>query len=179
MKLSESPMEIDHFIGNLNAPVIIVEYGDYNCPHTLKVNDWVKILLKEFNSQFTFIYRHYPLFDIHPNSILAALASETAAKWNLFWQMHNWLIKNSGKISLSNITNIAKKFNINQKDFLEELESDETLYRVYQDYQSGKASGVTSTPAIFINGIKFEGVLSFENLRRCIIKALSRNQYLN
>lgn len=165
--LSSKPDLHDHISGSLDAPVVLVEYGDYECPHSMKAFSWVNKLKAEFGSELCYIYRHFPLGQIHPHSELAAAASEAAGLKNKFWEMHELLFTRQEMLSIKLIKRMAGILNLNE---------DELLYNMGQvelDITSGEDSGVTSTPAFFFNGMRLEGPVSYMILRENIIKSLA------
>lgn len=171
--LKYDPDNKDHKAGQLDAPVILLEYGDYECPHSAKASLWIEQLLKEFRGNICYIYRHFPLVDIHPHSALGALSAEAAALKGKFWEMHQILFDNYFQLSTDTILAIAEKLKLNQEEFLHALDSDDLADRVSRDLLSGEESGVTSPPAFFLNGIRMEGPISLEILRSNIINLLN------
>jgi protein-disulfide isomerase len=172
-QLKERPSFSDHFLGHLNAPVVLVEYGDYECPHSLKAHQWIKVLRCEFQKELCFIYRHYPLTQIHGHAMIAALAAESAAESNFFWDMHDELFKRYQIFSKKNIMGMAKKIGINESSFYRSMNETKLRERIQKDLMNGKESGISSTPAFFLNGLKLEGPISLEILRKNILNLLS------
>jgi protein-disulfide isomerase len=150
-----------------------VEYGDYECPHTRKVAAWIRTLRKELTHHFCYIFRHLPLGNIHHHSTFAALASEVAAQRGLFWEFHEKLITHPTLPTTAVILSLAAQLGIPEDELLKELDDQATVVRVAQDALSGDDSGVTSTPAFFLNSTRLEGPLSFEILKDNMLHVLA------
>lgn len=174
MTILQSPPSFhDHRKGDLSAPLILVEYGDYECPHSTKASQWIPHLLNDFGNNLCYIYRHFPLAHIHPHSALAALAAEAADIEGKFWKMHEALFRNHLMISTDVIMSIAEELKINEDTFIQSLDREDLVDRICEDIISGEESGVSSTPAFFINGIRLEGPISYEILRDNMINSIS------
>jgi protein-disulfide isomerase len=163
----------DHRIGLLEAPIVVIEYGDYECPLSAKANHWMNEILKEFKSDICYVFRHFPFTDIHPHSALAAIAAEAAAKEHRFWEMHNLLMENYKILSGKKIVEMSREINLEMEDFLLSLESDDLMDNVCKDIVSGEESGVHSTPSFFVNNILLEGPTNYHSLREEIVQNLN------
>ena len=102
----------DHIRGSINAPITIVEYGDYECPYTGMAYPIIKELMKQFGEQIYFVFRNFPLNDIHPHAQHAAEAAETAAAQDKFWQMHDYLFEHQKSFGRCSLNGICKKSRI-------------------------------------------------------------------
>ncbi len=164
LTLKNPPSKTDHHKGPLDASIIIVEYGDYQSPFCAAT---APVLEKIFQSYIDvcLIYRHFPLTATHPNSGVAAMAAEAADRQGKFWEMHQALFDNQKDLSTENILAVAKQLGLDLRVFLNDLEDEDLLERVRRDFNNGINNGVTATPTIFVNGIRFEGLPSFEELR--------------
>lgn len=162
----------DHLIGNLNSQVVLVEYGDFECSHSTKAYNWIEKIMKEYRGDLCYVFRHFPLMDIHPHSAMAAMATEVAHLEGKFWEMHKLLFTHNRSLSSEDIIKMAGHLNIHEEKFLDGLDREELMDKVCQDIITGEEGGVTSTPAFFINNIKMEGPISFELLKQNISKAL-------
>jgi protein-disulfide isomerase len=171
--LTIPPSENDHKKGDLSASVTIVEYGDYECPHSKKAFRWIEVLLKEFGNNLCYVYRHFPLMDIHPHSTIAVMSAETAAMEGKFWEMHELLLSHRGILSLDEIISMTERLQIQPSALMRGLKDEKRMEKIYQNLISGENSGVISTPAFFINGKKMEGPISLEILRQNVINILS------
>lgn len=172
-KLTTLPSEDDHVIGNLTAPVVLVEYGDFACPHSYKAHGWIKLLLNEFKDDLCYVFRHFPLSVIHPHAAFASLAAEAAGLKGQYWEMHEKLMSNHFEYSTEMILSLASELGFEEDEMLSMMEDNELLERISEDVVSGEECGITSTPAFFINGTFMEGPISYEILRGNIIKAMA------
>jgi protein-disulfide isomerase len=171
--LNKTINENDHYQGNLNAPVGLVEYGDFECPYSGVAARVIDQLLAEYDSNLCFAFRHFPLAGIHPEAEFAALSSEAAAEQNHFWEMHKLLFENQEHLSKNLIELLARKLRLDMDKFLHDMQRNELLEKVRSQHQSGKESGVEATPVIYINGQKYEGSSTYWPLREAIELELS------
>lgn len=167
--------EKDNQQGNKNAPVTLVEYGDYQCPHCGKAYPVVKQLQEEFGDKLNFVFRNFALTKIHPYAFIAAVSAEAAAKQNAYWDMHDWLFENQNKITPHNILDFAGKISLDMDQFKQDQENETLKQKVESDFIGGMRSGVNATPGFFINGEKLEGPAVYITLRNAINKALEAN----
>lgn len=149
----------DRTQGSLSAPVVLVEYGDFECPDCGQAYLVVKKLKEDLGDKLTVVFRHMPLnkiYPIHPNATLAAHAAEAAQAQGKFWEMHDALFENQDNLSEENILRLAREVGLDADQFEYDFESAEVMEKVDTDFASGQANGVTATPAFFINGEKVE-----------------------
>jgi len=158
----------DHTLGDERPPVILVEYGDYECPHCGRAHPVVKALRKHFGRQLRFVYRHFPLTQIHPMAEPAAEAAEFVGANGRFWEMHNAIFENQPRLSLPLLAELAQALGLPSEDLLSALESREFLSAIKADFLGGVRSGVNGTPTFFINGYRYEGLNEFEDLAEAI-----------
>lgn len=156
--------QADHRIGSLNAPVILVHYGCYECIRCARVESWMKDLLKEFKGDLCYVYRHYPMTDIHPHAALASMAAEAAATAGKFWEMHNLLFENSRFLSGESIIHLADKLGIDVDSFVMDLDRTDLMDAVCRDIVGGEDNGVSDAPTIFLNNQLIEEKLDFRML---------------
>lgn len=168
---------LDHKIGSLDAPVILVEYADYECAHSARANSLVQQLITEFKDDICYVYRHFPITDLHPHAALAAMAAEAADQQSRFWDMHDLIYKNIYNLSAESITVLAEALELDIQRFLVDLERDDLIDRVRKDIDSGEESGVTSTPTFFLNGIIFEEEATYPALKEGILEL--KKEYQN
>jgi protein-disulfide isomerase len=157
--------ERDHIQGSLDAPIALVEYGDYQCPDTKAAHPIVKLLQQHFGEGLCFAYRHFPLFEIHPLAMGAAEAAEAAEAQRRFWQMHDLLFQNSPDLEMLDLAAMAGSIELNLDRFGIDLATHHFLPRVRHDSESGHRSGVRGTPAFFINGLRYDGRYDLASLR--------------
>jgi protein-disulfide isomerase len=162
----------DHYIGDLQAPISIVQYGDYECWISAKSSHWMDEILSEFRGKVVFAYRHFPLTYVHPNAALAAVAAEAAAKENKFWEMHHLLFDNFRKLSGKTIFDLATEIGIAPEKFSHDVESNNLMDIVIKDIMDGEDSGVESCPAFFMNGTKLSGIVNYDTIKTDILHRL-------
>ena len=156
-KLKPAVNSNDHVQGNQNAIIELVEYGDYQCPHCGHAYPIIKNMQKELGNKIKFIFRNFPLSEIHPNAMNAAVAAEVASAQNKFWEMHDIIFENQDFLSDVNLVKYAAKLGLNIEQFKADFEKPKYLKKVEADFESGIRSGVNGTPSFFINGEKFDG----------------------
>jgi len=142
----------DHLLGSAHAPVQVVEYGDFECPHCRQAVSAVKLLLKHFEGKASFVFRHYPLEGVHPHAELAAEASESAGEQGKFWEMHDLLFENQAHLKASHLRSYAERLNLDMARFDAELRDHVYLQRVREHIRTGNESGIRSTPGFFVGG---------------------------
>lgn len=168
MLLKVRPNEKDHILGNIHAPVSIVQYGDYECSICARNDIWIKRLVKEFDGSICYVFRNFPLTYIHPHSAVAAVAAEAASKHNKFWEMHELLMKNYNHLGVENILTFAERLGLDRETFFHELESSEIMDDIINEIMNGQESGVETSPAYFVNGTKLFGIVNYDTLRNDI-----------
>jgi protein-disulfide isomerase len=154
----------DHIQGNEHAPITLVEYGDYQCPHCGHAYPIVKRVQKHFGKQLRFVFRNFPLKEIHPNAENAAEAAEFAAAHERFWEMHDAIFENQADLSMPLLLELAKTLRLSVPDLRNALTARQYASRVRDDFLGGVRSGVNGTPTFFINGDRHEGPFEFEDL---------------
>jgi len=155
----------DHIKGLATAPLELVEYGDFECPHCGRAAVVVNQLTTELGDRLRFAYRHFPLAKMHPHARKAAMASEAAAAQGKFWEMHDLLFANAGKLELADLLSYAATLELDVQRFETELLIDTHAPRVQEDVASGVRSGVNGTPTFFINGVRHNGGYTIESLK--------------
>jgi protein-disulfide isomerase len=161
----------DHIQGDLNAPLVLVEYGDYECPHCGHAYFIVKRLQKHFGNKLAFVFRNFPLNEIHPEAEIAAESAEFAATKDRFWEMHDAIFENQAELSAETLVQFARQLELPTGE-LEAAWSNQTYRnRVRADFDGGVRSGVNGTPTFFINGRRHEGRFELEDLIEAIAAA--------
>ncbi len=176
--LANAITAIDWVNGGSSAKVELVEYSDFQCPACGYYYPWVKQLQQKFGDQIKFAYRYFPLSSLHKNAQISAQAAEAAGQQGKFWEMHDKLFDNQAVWSDSdNAANIfsgyAKDLGLNITKFSADLNSDKTIARVGDDYQSGVAIGINHTPTFFLNGTEIQNPNSYANFEELISKAIA------
>lgn len=143
---------VDHMLGPDHAPVTLVEYGDFECPNCKQAAPAVKLLLERFKERVRFVYRHFPLEDVHPHALLAAEAAECAGAQGKFWQMHDVLFANQEHLKPKQLHGYAEQLGLDMALYSAEMDDHVYLQRVREHIDSGLKSGVRGTPGFFVNG---------------------------
>lgn len=156
-QLTPPVSERDHASGPEDAPVTLVEYGDYECPYCGMAYLVVKSAQRELGEQLRFVFRNFPLAEAHPHARLAAEAAEAAAAQGKFWQMHDGLFEHQDALEAEDIIGYAKSLGLDMAQFARDLKDPKITKRVRDDFRSGVRSGVNGTPTFFINGNRYEG----------------------
>lgn len=172
--LKTLPTEYDNHRGPLSATIVIVEYADFQCPFSAATSPILDKVFQTYDD-VCIVFRNFPVLKTHPNAGVAAVASEAAAKQKKFWEMHHALFENQRDLSTENIFTLAKNLDLDMRDFLNDLEDEHLMEKVRNDYNHGVNDGVSSTPTLFVNGVRFEGLPSFEELREEIDQVLRDN----
>ena len=147
----------DHAKGPADARVTLVEYGDFECPYCAAAYLIVKKVQEAMGDNLRFVFRHFPLTQIHPHAEGAAEASEAAGAQGQFWEMHDLLYENQRALDPLHLLGYAEELELDTQRFVRELEEHVYHLRVREDFMSGVRSGVNGTPAFFINGIRHDG----------------------
>ena len=142
----------DHSIGPAHASVVVVEYGDFECPNCKQAAPAVKLLLRHFTGRIRFVYRHFPLEEVHPLALQAAEAGESSGGQGKFWPMHDLLFDNQPHLKLPQLQSYAEKLQIDIARFAAEMDDHRYLQRIREHMQSGRESGVRHTPTFFVDG---------------------------
>lgn len=138
--------------GNANAPIVLEEFSDFQCPACRAVQPMVESILQTYGKNIAFYYRHFPLINIHPNAFPAALAVECANDQGKFWEYHDELFSTPEDLNQSTLLKIADKLQLDKKSFSACLKSRAKTNVVNADMQEGERRKVDSTPSFFING---------------------------
>jgi len=142
----------DHVIGASHAPVTIVEYGDFECPNCKQAAPAVKLLLERFAGHTRFVFRHFPLEEVHPHALGAALAAECAGGQGKFWEMHDLLFANQDRLKLPQLRAYAERLQLDMARYTAEMDDQVYLQRIREHLDGARRSGVRATPTFFVNG---------------------------
>ena len=149
--------ERDHYLGNPDAPFVLVEYGDYECPYCGRATGMIRELRERMGDEMVYVYRHLALVDVHPHAELAAEAAEAANAQGRFWEMHVELYDHQGDLDIEDLIGYAGKLDLDVDRFVEDVQGGRFSKRVQQHAASGDASGAHGTPTFFVNGIRHTG----------------------
>jgi Na+/H+ antiporter NhaA len=165
--------ERDHFRGPKQAPVTVVEYGDFECPYCGQAEPVVRELLRDFGD-VRYVWRHLPLTDVHPHAQLAAEGAEAAGAQGSFWEMHDLLLDHQGALTLRDLVRYATDLGLETEKFTKELKEHVHASRVAEDLDSADLSGVSGTPSFFINGMRHQGAYDIGTLSAAVKAARAR-----
>jgi Na+/H+ antiporter NhaA len=164
----------DHIRGADDAPVTLVEYGDFECPYCGQAETVIRELLGEHRHDVRYVWRHLPLNDVHPDAQLAAEASEAASAQGKFWEMHDTLLAHQSGLSARDLVGYARDLDLDVERFRDELRRRVYASRVSQDVAGADESDVSGTPTFFINGRRHYGVYDIDTLTRAVQAAKLR-----
>lgn len=156
----------DHVRGPADAPVTLVEYGDFECPYCGQAETVVRELLAEYGDDLRYVWRHLPLTDVHPYAPLAAEASEAAAKQGKFWEMHDQLLDHQGALTAKDVMRYAAEIGLNTEQFTADMRKGAGAGKIASDVDSADLSSVSGTPTFFINGKRYHGAFDLDTLSR-------------
>ena len=171
-KLTVAVSAKDHIQGDPKAPVTLVEYGDYQCPSCGQAYPIVKRLQKHFGKRLAFVFRNFPLSQIHQYAEPAAETAEYAGIHHKFWEMHDLLYENQGSLDDGLFLELSQQLNLDIDKLTQALESKQFEPRVKADFSGGVRSGVNGTPTFFINGQRHDGSYDYESMVEAISLAL-------
>jgi protein-disulfide isomerase len=156
-ELTSPVSENDHAQGPADAPVTLVEYGDYECPYCGMAYPVVKRVQARLGNQLRFVFRNFPLAEAHPHATAAAELAESAALQGKFWEMHDTLYEHQSALAPADLERYARKAGLDLDALEAALRGGAPGKRVKADFMSGVRSGVNGTPSFFINGRRFDG----------------------
>ncbi len=168
------PEEI--FVGNINAPVTLMEFGEYESEECAKVNEIVKQLLQDYDGKIRFQFRHFPLTLIHQRSLKASESAVAAAQEGKFWEMHNVLFQNRRNLGTTSLKLYSKEAGVKNKKFLDELVNGMYGWEVQDDIKEGHNRGIKEIPAFFINNVQLTLKPTYANLKAAIDAALKKSK---
>jgi protein-disulfide isomerase len=180
-KLAVQTSRSDHFKGSFDAPVQFVEYGDYECPYCGQAFIIVSKLQETFGDDLCYVFRNFPLTQLHPHALMAAKAAEAAGLQKKFWKMHERLYENQDDLDEDSLFEYAQDLGLNIKQFSRAIVSPTVARKVEEDRLSGQRSGIDGTPSFFINGYRYRGDWSYESLHEilnAIRQGISPEDYL-
>ena len=167
--LASAVTDEDHAQGPADAAITLVQYGDYECPYTRLSRQSVHQLQREFSDSLRFVFRHFPLEEIHLHARAAAAAAEAAAWQTDFWTMHAYLFEHQQAFEDADLKRYAVELGLDSDRFARDRTSPEVETRIDRDLASGERSGVPGTPAFYVNGIRHDGGYDLESLRSAIL----------
>ena len=154
----------DHIQGDPDAELTLLEYGDYECPHCGRAYGIVKQVQKHFGRRLRFVFRNFPLSQIHPNAQTAAETAEFAGAHGRFWEMHDLIFENQDRLGQPLLFALTEQLGLDPQDLRDALTAGEFEPRVRRDFLSGVRSGVNGTPTFFVGAQRHDGPWEFEDL---------------
>jgi protein-disulfide isomerase len=164
----------DHLRGSASAPLTLLEYGDFECPQCERAFGILGEVQRRFGDRLRFVFRNFPLTSSHPHAQHAAEAAEWAAAHGAFWQMHDALYADPRALADGQILDRARTLGLPARSLEAAWANHTYIPRVKEDFQSGLASGVTGTPAFFINGVRHQGLWDADSLTIALDSAARR-----
>jgi protein-disulfide isomerase len=164
----------DHVLGNEHSKVTLLEYGDYECPACIQAEPLTQHLLETHRGQLRFVFRHFPLVEIHPHAELAAEAAEAAAAQGQFWPMHRSLITQTHHLTPAALAGYAQSLGLDMNRFNAEMADHVYTQRVQEHRRAGARSGLRATPAFFLNGKVADVSFGFDRLAEAVQAALQK-----
>jgi protein-disulfide isomerase len=147
----------DHIQGSIDAPIMLLEYGDYECPYCGQTYPIIKEIQKRLGDRLCFAFRNFPLVNSHPHAQHAAEAAEAAGAQGKFWEMHDLLFENQEALDDEDIVHYASTLGLDANRVISEVLAGTHAARVREDFRAGARGGVNGTPTLFINGVRHEG----------------------
>lgn len=163
----------DHVLGNGGALLELVEYGDYECPHCGRAYPIIKDILQQIGGEVNFVFRNFPLAQIHKHAFVAAVATEAAGQQGKFWEMHDLVFENQRALDIENLFGYADAIELDLERFRNDIQQEKLANKVESDFESGIRSGVNGTPTFFINGKKYNGSWDGDLLLQYLKKELA------
>ena len=167
-QLTQLVSERDHAEGPADAPVTLVEYGDYQCPFCGAAYPVVKLLQETLGKKMRFVFRNFPLTEAHPYALIAAEAAEAAALQGKFWEMHDLIFEQQMLLEPDVIPVWAEKAGVDMEKMGRAIQQGTVAGRIKEDRRGGIRSGVNGTPTFFINGRRHDGAPDYESLLAAI-----------
>jgi protein-disulfide isomerase len=165
--------ERDHIRGPVDAPVTVLEYGDFECPFCGQAEPVLRELLRDFGD-VAYVWRHLPLNDVHPNAQRAAEAAEAAAEQDAFWEMHDLLLDHQDALGYEDLVGYAGELGLDVERFEHDLRTREGAGRIAEDVDSADLSAVSGTPTFFVNSLRHYGAYDIATLSAAVKAARAR-----
>lgn len=154
--------------GSIDAPILIVEYADFECPYSKLEVPIVKQMLGQYGGKVRFEYRHLPIFGKHKGATPASIASECAFAQGKFWEYHDLLYENQSQFDTASLVRYAREVGLNMQEFMNCYSLGTPLEQIQKEYKEGVGARIGGTPTFFVNGSKIEGALSIKDWQRIL-----------
>ena len=162
----------DHQQGSDSAPVTLVEFGDFECPHCGRAYPILKEVQRQMGDRLLFVFRYFPITTSHPHAQHAAEAAEAANAQGKFWEMHDALFENQRALNDSDLVEYARMVGLDAGRFTADMRVHKYAQRVRDDFRSGILSGVNGTPTFFINDVRYDGSWDAQTLTEALQEAI-------
>ena len=162
----------DHSRGPKDAPITLIEYGDFECPHCGQAHYQLQELEKAIGESMRLVFREFPLTTVHPHAAQAAEAAESAGAQRKFWPMHDILFENQDALAEEDLLQYAAAIDLDVEQFARDLSQERFAPRVREHFMGGVRSGVNGTPTFFINGVRHDGGFDYQSLLEAINEQL-------
>jgi protein-disulfide isomerase len=166
----------DHSQGPDHTPVVVIEYGDFECPGCKVAATTPTLLMDRFPSQVRFVFRHFPMEEAHPHALLAAEASEAAGAQGMFWQMYDVLFRNQGHLKGADLQHYASELGLDMVRYKGEMDDHIYLQKVREHIASGRLSRIRATPAFFLNGAVQDISFGMKALHDAVAAAVTKHR---
>jgi protein-disulfide isomerase len=166
--LSRPVSERDHARGSATAPVTLLMYGAYECPHCVEANNIVKEIESRLGERLRFVFRHFPRTNVHPHAEAAAEVAEAAGDQGKFWEMHDALFAHFNHLDGEHLMLYARELELDMERFEQAINHRSFAARVLEDFKSGEECGVRATPTFFINGMRHRGAWDIDALLKAV-----------
>lgn len=164
----------DHVLGPADGPVTVLEYGDYECPYCRGAARDVHRLLDRYPGKIRFVFRSFPIPQLHPHAEQAAEAAEAAAAQGKFWQMYELLLRPSSSLDIDSLLGYADRLGLDTGRFENEVRGSVYAARVGQDVSEGVRNGVNATPKFYVDGVRIDGKVPLEGLVEAVHRAVTQ-----
>ncbi len=165
--------ERDHVVGPVDAPVTVLEYGDYECPYCRGAFRDVHRMLDEYPGKIRFAFRNFPIKQVHPHAEQAAEAAEAAAAQGRFWPMYELLLQPYAQLDTDALVSYADRIGLDVPRFLEDITDQRYARKIHDDMQEGLRNGVNQTPKFYVNGQRVDGKVPLEHLEELVRQAVA------
>jgi protein-disulfide isomerase len=161
----------DHIQGPIDAPLALVEYGDYQCPYCGEAYPIIKAVQKRLGNRLCFAFRNFPLSNIHQHAEHAAEAAEAAGAQGKYWEMHDLLFENQDELEDDALAQYAESLSLDAPRLMAEVQMGAFSARIHDDFKGGARSGVNGTPTLFINGVRFNDAPNVDALVSALLNS--------
>jgi len=174
--LAVPPDPTDHSKGPEHARVVVVEYGDFECPGCKVAATTPSLLMERFPNQVRLVFRHFPMEEAHPHALLAAEAAEAAGAQGMFWQMYDVLFRNQAHLKGADLQHYASELGLDMARYKGEMDDHIYLQKVREHIASGRLSHIRATPTFFLNGVVQDISFGMKALHDAVAAAVTKHR---